>query len=231
MSVKKIKVGNLEYLEGEVTLDDVQVSEVETTEKITDGEHYCRSNITSKIMITIKDEIRDLLYARKVERGECMYGGNGEAKAVVYNSIKSNKEPAIKRMRTEHKRDCEKGLSQAVIDRESERIVKNANWEIRSSRETFIEKLSRSFGGEVEWDNEEKLDELDDMREELREKIRELEKEMVEIMTRETKEWLEKNVPDSDMHEAILSKIHFGSYMPQTIEFGVPRRRKKRKQA
>lgn len=224
MTIKRFELEGWEtgYLEGEVTTDDVIVMKPETSENIPEenewGSYY--ANMTTTIVIRLKDELVDIIRPGDTPKNyESRQDGIRTAfrtRLQAFTPCHTKSERAIKRMKTQHKKDCEMSLSQRRIDDEVERIVRNANWEIKDSKQKFVTTISGSMKNVESWDNKDRLDELATVRKELSLKIREAEEEMKSLMKQEIEEWLTEEKCDKELRDEILKQARF-SYFPDTL--------------
>jgi hypothetical protein len=203
MTVERMEIkGWKGYLEGEVTKDDVIVEERCDAERLPqqpDPRYRVHPGyLNSKVCISLKDDVKALIYMDS--------RSSGEAYRVleVHTPIKTDSEKAIKAARTRHEKSCAEQFTEDNIQEMVWCVIEVANRRIKFENEEFIGFMGRNLECVQDWENKERIDELEQVRQTLLNKAREVEEEKRSIMREEINEWLIKENCNPELRERIV---------------------------
>jgi len=208
MNLKKVSLKNsdwdLYYVEGEVTADDVTVTE--ELEQVSESEHH--TSISSKIELRLDPEIVEILKLESMWRSETV----GMRRIVQHDSCKSKTDRAIKTMKTKHKNACANKLTEEEVQRETDWLVDMANREIERLRTKFVETTASVMRATDGWtfDRQPEIDAIQREIAELEAVIEVKEKTKKAIIASEMTEWITGELDDAELRQEIVEKTGFG---------------------
>ena len=160
----------LNYIEGEVTADDVIVGEVEKKE-----EHVLNRNgghvIIAKRLISISAEVDEVLGLRGKRTWDNSVLGTKNQRVSVITDNGSSRAQSM--MQTRFRKEFEAEMGDEATQKDVETLVNQANREIAMVRDNFVRTIAQNVSG-FKWDRQEEIDILDTRVGQLRDQIGEL---------------------------------------------------------
>ena len=199
------------YFSGQVTTDDVEVSEPDTRESNGSRAMY----IESTVVIRLKEEIRQALeYTDKPVRSYDPVPGI--TKIVVSDRIEKITTSNIKAMRTKHANKCEEAFTPEEIEKRVNSLVRLANQVIDNSRDDFQRRIASNLENVKDdaWDNSEKIKELVEERSKLQAQISGINANIRTMLDEEVRGWLDGKGCDPEIRDVIVSNASY-SFFPK----------------